>query len=466
MGLLWSTQRANSTDGSTLQAVVANESFPTFYGDLTFDANGQNSAGALLLQYDGTGEEVQTVYPLEAASMSLVYPAPSWGWRDCTKGGNCSFPSGQCSADGECDCRGAFVANYEDGQYACDAPEDITYGCDAGEYYTATDTDTDSFTCTSCEAGSYQPDSNSLATQCIPCELGYFSPEARAANCGACANGQVALKPGSLECEACPDGAVCKDSSSLILKRGMWRPKDRPYSIYECPVSEACLGGSGYDPALCAIGYGGVLCAVCSEGYVATTDRCANCDSLNTPIATIISLVTAVVVGLAVWYMARFNKRFAAMMESMTFSVPLKIYFSTCQILGVYATLLSDVLFQPLKGFLEKLSVVTDFTDFFGGFGVSCAHRELQTFKIRLLISTILPIALSLCIAAALILRVLSSHPNRVRALQRAHAAFALLLLYVTLPSTSTMIFNTFVRDRRPLGTNGEQYLIADYAGE
>ena len=318
---------------------------------------------------------------------------------------------------------------------------------------------------TACPAGTYEDLESVSCKECIwPA-----TSAASASSCNICDRGYFMEKDGAT-CTQCPQEALCNSPGSTLttlpLKSNFWRPATHSLQIYECPVPEACLGGSGHDPALCAIGYGGVLCAVCSEGYVATIDRCANCDSLNTPIATIISLVTAVVVGLAVWYMARFNKRFAAMMESMTFSVPLKIYFSTCQILGVYATLLSDVLFQPLKGFLEKLSVVTDFTDFFGGFGVSCAHRELQTFKIRLLISTILPIALSLCIAAALILRVLSSHPNRVRALQRAHAAFALLLLYVTLPSTSTMIFNTFVRDRRPLGTNGEQYLIADYAGE
>ena len=62
--------------------------------------------------------------------------------------------------------------------------------------------------------------------------------------------------------------------------------------------------------------------------------------------------------------------------------------------------------------------------------------------------------------------RVLWSPPNRVGALRRAHSTFILLLLYVILPSTSTMIFQTFVRDSRPLGTNGEQYLIADYAGK
>ena len=282
---------------------------------------------------------------------------------------------------------------------------------------------------------------------CDGCPVGTFAPLEGLASCGSCDYGFVALEKGLSSCTEVPFGTRWINASSLTVKPGNWRPKNGKLSdVYECPITEAFPGGNGYDSELCAIGYGGVLCAVCSEGYVATPDRCAICDSLNTPIATIISAVTAVVVGLAVWYMARSRKRFATMMESITFSVPLKIYFSTCQILGVYATLLSGVLFQPLKGFLETLTVVTDLTDFLGGFGVSCAHRELRTFKTRLLISTILPIVLSLYIAAALILRVLSSHSNRAPALRHEHTTFVLLLLYVTLPSTSTMIFKTFVR--------------------
>jgi hypothetical protein len=128
--------------------------------------------------------------------------------------------------------------------------------------------------------------------------------------------------------------------------------------------------------------------------------------------------------------------------------------------------LLSDVLFEPLKGFFDNLSFATDFAELFSGFGISCADHDLRTFKARLLMLTILPIALGLCIAAVFMFRVLSSHPSRMRALRRGHSTLVLLLLYLTLPSTSTMVFKAFVRDSRPLGTNGEQYLIADYAGK
>ena len=136
------------------------------------------------------------------------------------------------------------------------------------------------------------------------------------------------------------------------------------------------------------------------------------------------------------------------------------------KILGMHAMLLSDVLFQPLKAFLGRLTLVTDLAELFSGFGVSCAYHELRTFRSRLLISTILPIVVSLCGAAFFVCRSLMSHPTRARVLRRTHSTFVLLVLYVTLPSTSTMIFKTFVRDSRPLGTNGEQYLIADYSGK
>ena len=138
---------------------------------------------------------------------------------------------------------------------------------------------------------------------------------------------------------------------------------------------------------------------------------------------------------------------------------------ATSQILGTYATLISDVLFEPLKSFFENMAFVTEVAGFFGWFGVSCAHYELRTCRARLLISIAIPIVLVLSIALVLMLRVLLSRQDCVRRLRRTHATFALLVLYVTLPSTSTMIFKAFVRDSRPLGTNGEKYLIADYAG-
>ena len=356
-----------------------------------------------------------------------------------------------------------FTATDEAGAVSAEASSIVTCSateCPAGEYFDMTDR-----VCTECPAGTFVSDAG-IRSSCDDCPVGTFAPLKGQQSCGPCANGQVTLTNRSTDCTDCPLGARCSDTSSLALKRGMWRPKGKTYSIYECPIPEACLGGSGYDSALCAVGYVGALCGVCQRGFVQTAGRCVDCASLRAPIAFIALLVAIAVIFLTVWYLTRTNNRFVAAMESIALSVPLKIYFCTCQILGTFATLLSDVLFQPLKGFLVKLASITNLADLVGGFGVSCAHHELRSFKARILGLTLVPAVLSICIAALCMFRVLWSHPNRIRALRRAHATFILLLLYVTLPSTSSIVFKTFVRDSRPLGKNGEQYLIADYAGK
>ena len=333
--------------------------------------------------------------------------------------------------------------------------------CNPGSYFDMTE----ARSCLSCPAGTFAP-GTAVRSSCDDCAVGTFTASEGSVSCGSCANGQVSLNRGSTACIVCPTGATCDDTSSLFVNPGMWKAGTDSLGIYECPFGpHACLGGNATNEN-CADGYGGVLCAVCQPGYSKNLDNFNDCGTLRAPTMLIVVVVTATIVAVCTWYLSRINNRFAAVMESISLSAPLKIYFATCQILGVFATLLSDVLFQPLKGFLANLAFATDLAEFLGGFDVSCAHHEMRTFRVRLLLSTIAPIVLCLCIAAVFGCRVLLSHPNRTRALRRAHATFALLLLYVILPSTSALIFEAFVRDSRPLGINGEQYLIADYAGE
>ena len=317
--------------------------------------------------------------------------------------------------------------------------------------------------CMSCTAGTYASGTG-VRVSCDECAAGKFAPSEDSESCGSCANGQIALSRKSTECVVCPAGATCSTATSLTVNPGMWRGSFTSFNIFDCPIRDACLG-SNATTSLCAPGYGGIICAVCQPGFVKTSDGCVDCNTLSAPIVTIITVSTTVVIVLAGWYLTRTSKRFAAALEAIQFSVAFKIYFATCQVLGVHATLFSDVLFEPLKGFLVNLAAATDLADFFGCFGVACAHHELRSFRTRLLIATIVPIVLISGIVASFVFRALFSPPNHMRALQHAHSTFALLLLYVALPSTSSMILRAFLRDSRPLGTHGEQYLIADYEG-
>jgi len=93
----------NSLDPVDLKSSLANDTFRTLYGDISFDENGQSNAPSLVLQYNTDGN-VQTVFPEEKRSEPITYPMPSWGFRDCTKGGLCTDNSGTCQSDGTCSC--------------------------------------------------------------------------------------------------------------------------------------------------------------------------------------------------------------------------------------------------------------------------------------------------------------------------------------------------------------------------
>jgi hypothetical protein len=95
-------------DSDAIATVLANEEFTTLYGNLSFDANGQSKAPSLFLQYD-INTTVQTVYPLDASSGTLVYPMPTWLHRDCMfkstwETGSVSTVIGKCQKDGSCQC--------------------------------------------------------------------------------------------------------------------------------------------------------------------------------------------------------------------------------------------------------------------------------------------------------------------------------------------------------------------------
>lgn len=126
--------------------------------------------------------------------------------------------------------------------------------------------------------------------------------------------------------------------------------------------------------------------------------------------------------------------------------------------------LLKEILVNPLRAFLQTLSAIIDVPEIVGGLGLSCANSELSSFKTVLVMTTLAPVVLILGIALSCIIRVVVFKYDRAQT-SRSHGYAAMLLLYITLPSTSITIFEAYLCDSRPLGENGEGYLMADYAG-
>jgi len=79
--------------------------FPTVFGNVSFDVNGQNSVPTLFLQYDKNATlHVLLPESLVSTDFQLVYPMPTWSARDCTVLSECAITGGFCDRDGTCAC--------------------------------------------------------------------------------------------------------------------------------------------------------------------------------------------------------------------------------------------------------------------------------------------------------------------------------------------------------------------------
>ena len=431
------------------------ECSPGIADTITLQGSDIDTSNTSSLTYSiGSLPDGATLYDAETGEVIISYPTPLSG-TDVQILANYSVhepPSSFTFGFVTTDERGALSASVALVVVTC-----RTTRCANGMYF-----DMNQRACVACPAGTFASDT-AVRSSCDDCATGKFAPAEGSMSCGSCANGQVSLKPGSIICIACPAGATCDDTSSLTVNAGMWRGSVDSLDIYASPFGVAASAG-GNTSDLCERGYGGVLCALCEPGFTPAGGACNDCVAMDYTMGGV-AIVVIIVVVLSYYAISR-SDRLTATMESVLFGVELKIYFATCQVLGVYATLLSDVIFPPLKGFLDGLTLVTDISEFLGGFGVSCAHHELQRFKSRLLISTLIPIILGMCIAMVCTARIfLQKHNDRAQLL-RTHGAVGLLMLYITLPSVSVVIFKTFSCDGRPnLDLSGASYLVADYSG-
>ena len=77
--------------------------------------------------------------------------------------------------------------------------------------------------------------------------------------------------PVAFSCFNCVNGMNCSvadtDIADVSLYSGFWRAEYSSKSVYQCGVSEACLGGPRVGEESCNLGYHGALCAACEVGY-------------------------------------------------------------------------------------------------------------------------------------------------------------------------------------------------------
>lgn len=88
-----------------VRETLARGYFPTVYGNVSFDENGQSAAPYLVLQYD-RDNSLHVLYPEDRVStdFQFVYPLPTWANRDCNALSRCLQSNGTCTNEGLCAC--------------------------------------------------------------------------------------------------------------------------------------------------------------------------------------------------------------------------------------------------------------------------------------------------------------------------------------------------------------------------
>lgn len=201
-----------------------------------------------------------------------------------------------------------------------------------------------SSTCNSCTDGFFAP--NTSMTACLKCPKNSLTNLINFAEC-TCISGYYSNNNNgfSFECIKCVDGMSCEqsgiDQNSLKIKPGYWSSfklnavnnnnnninneinsngdmnatvgsssSNSNTVLYSCPFGEkSCTGCSFYVnqstidsyktsnniimSSCCSVGYTGVLCAVCDNGYYLSQDECRACESESSQV--IIGLVITIV---------------------------------------------------------------------------------------------------------------------------------------------------------------------------
>jgi len=358
-----------------------------------------------------------------------------------------------------------------------------------------------------CAAGSFQQVSGSSA--CAACFPGEYQPEQGALECRRCALGQSSvsgadrcaicaehyLRPAAtspvLACTPCSElhGVVCgvnTTTATLNLTRGYWRHSASTRETHACAYRGGwtpCRGGGdvGVDgDGYCAPGYRGPRCAVCGDaGYSMYFDkadaRCYDCGdvaSRSAPLVCILLFCVCSVLG-GGWFMFQYEGRFRAMdgmikrvrrfrslWQSAGMRCKLKMMVGLFQCISAVPTVFNVNTPPGLEDFTRWLDIIEFPSDF--GIQTFIPPTCFGTYRRRLLIGALWPIALMLLVAAGFICLELSREKWKKRhvldlqrgsysvaliGLQRS-VPFVLVVTFLLVPSTATLIFKTFLCDR------------------
>jgi hypothetical protein len=95
-----------ASSSSLLQQILLNSSssYPTLYGNISFNSIGQSKNEMFVIQIMPTTQHVEIILPSSYADILPYYPVPTWSQRQCEMNTNYCSSHGTCSSTGECIC--------------------------------------------------------------------------------------------------------------------------------------------------------------------------------------------------------------------------------------------------------------------------------------------------------------------------------------------------------------------------
>ena len=160
-------------------------------------------------------------------------------------------------------------------------------------------------------------------------------------------------------CKPCPTNAICEGRSYKLIrpKKGSWKVDWKEPQIalqyLPCLKEVACL------PHGCEVGYTGVLCGSCDNGYAFRGGACVTCENAAAFVATIITSIF-LFIFLLLFYIFK-TKEKKLMKPCRPIKKTMKKYY------------------QPLTSFLRLLKIIINFTQVTSVLSSTMASSEIET---------------------------------------------------------------------------------------
>ena len=403
--------------------------------------------------------------------------------------GECSLcPAGKYSTDDELTCTACSPGSVAalQGLATCEfcgageyAQESVTCAkCPVGKASTE-----DELTCTTCPPGSVAA-AQGMVT-CTFCEMGKYAEGG--VTCAKCQSPETS-RDGAVTCDLCvfdfyfdtgsgacakchPKGVTCPEMSrELIVDPGYWRTDLMSVDILQCPIKSSCIGGN--ETELCATGYEGVKCTVCSDGYwFSTADQaCRHCTDRDNALVTSLLIVILVVIitllVLPIWFVVR-NKTATSVrairIKKMVSSFDIargKILWSTFQLISSVEWSLELRFPEP---FGKLVSLFSFFTEFSLASVLPIRCMIPYRFYEHVFMVTLFPLALIIVLFASA--AYLKQYTKVDELLSHRLMHTALLIAFVILPSATSSLLRSFHCETFYYSDGTvARVLIADYA--